>query len=280
MAIYRKSQLLNINDRNYLYTDISVNDSVTITKGRIFFFKTMEDATAADIRIGTDTGGLAPNLTYTPSSIYRSDSLRKAGLAINAESFKDRAKMRFVMGDVSNTMTQEDMIFAVNQEYSSATVPAAIEGDPDITVGWLPPSPIQVILPPAFPVAEVQRPFLSITATAPGNPNPTAIKAGSIPLFGVEIAGVQTYYFPYADHVGHPHGILHYTVPTYSRASYIHNHDETRNLLVSFHPKYPFFIVEPDDAIYVSGGMDMDVLAVSEDHNPIQFSVGFGLSKT
>lgn len=274
MALYRKSQLLNINDRNYLYTDISVHDSPTITKGRIFFFPTMAAATSADIRLGTDNGGLAPNLTYTPSSIYRSDSLRKAGLAINAESFKDRAKLRFVMGDVSTTMTQEDMVFAINQEYSEA------KDASNNTIGWLPPSPIQTILPPAFPVAEVQRPFLSITAIAPGNPDPTNIKAGAIPLTGVDSGGGATYYFPYADHGGHPHGILHYTVPTYSRASYIHNHDETRNLLVSFHPKYPFFIVEPDDAIYVAGGMDMDVVAVSEDHTPIQFSVGFGLSKT
>jgi hypothetical protein len=39
--------------------------------------------------------------------------------------------------------------------------------------------------------------------------------------------------------------------------------------------------VEPENIICLSGGMDMDVIAVSASTTiPIEFTIGFGLSKT
>jgi hypothetical protein len=277
MAIYRNSRIVSISDRNTIYTEFSIKNVIDISKYRIFFFETMFDAEASDIRVGTDTGGKQPDLVYYPSKQIRTQTLVKNNIALPDESAKDKSRVLMHIPDVHPTLSQDNMLFAVNQEYCPHK-----DANGNV-IGWLPPSPIQIILPPSFPVAEVQRAHLGITAIAPMNPDPEKLKSGKIPVFAGENSGTVEYYTTvHADPSGNlTSGVLHYTVPTYSRASFIHNHHPTQNLLLSFHPKFPLFIVEPENIICLSGGMDMDVIAVSASTTiPIEFTIGFGLSKT
>jgi hypothetical protein len=278
MSIYRNSRIVSISDRNPLYTEFSIFNTPGISKYRIFFFEAMFDAEASDIRIGPDdNAGLQPHLVYYPSKQVRTPTLVRKAISPPEEALKDKSRVLMNIADIHPELTQKNMLFAINQEY-------CIEKDANgNAIGWLPPSPIQIILPPSFPVSEVQRPHLGITAIAPMNPNPEKLKSGKIPIFGdTVVGGVEYYTTVHADSSGAlTSGVLHYTVPTYSRSSFIHNHHPTENLLLSFHPKFPLFIVEPENIICLSGGMDTDVVAVSGSAvTPVEFTIGFGLSKT
>jgi hypothetical protein len=246
-------------------------DVAGISKYRIFFFETMREAQLSNIGMGNTSSGMTPHLEFYPSKQIRTPTLQKLQISAPEESIAKCCRVLIHIADLHPELTQDNMLFTITQEYSS------LKDDSGATIGWLPPSPIQIILPAHFPVSEVQRPHLSVTATAPRNPDPSRIGYGSIPSYGVLDSSGNPVYYTQPNNDGP--GILHYTLPTYSRASYVQNHHPTDRLLVCFHPKFPFFVIEPKDIVCLVGGMDNNVLAVSETAtDSVHFSIGFGLS--